>query len=221
MQAFRKLVLTLGAVALMAAPAFAQGRGGGGMFGGGPGALLSNKGVQKELKLDDEQVKKVETLSTELREKMTGLREKLQDVPQEERGEKMRELMKPINDDMKKSLAGILKPEQVKRLDQIQLQQQGVNAFADPETAKKLNLTDEQKDKLKGIVEDHRSQQRELFQGFQNDREGTMKKIQDLNKETMGKVTGLLTADQKATWKEMTGEPFTVQFQQRRPGGGR
>jgi hypothetical protein len=46
-------------------------------------------------------------------------------------------------------------------------------------------------------------------------------KIQAINKEAMGKITSLLDADQKATWKDMTGEPFTVRFDFggfRRPG---
>ncbi len=53
MKALGRMVVACGAVALMAAPAWAQqGRGGRG-FGGGA-ALLSNKSVQKELKATDD-----------------------------------------------------------------------------------------------------------------------------------------------------------------------
>src|SRR5207302_8725149 len=54
----------LGIAALVVAPALAQqsqrGRGqfGRGGFGGGPGMLIGNEGVQKELKLDSGQVEK-------------------------------------------------------------------------------------------------------------------------------------------------------------------
>ena len=53
-----------------------------------------------------------------------------------------------------------------------------------------------------------------LFQGG-GDREENAKKFAEMRKDTMEKITGVLTADQKKTWKEMTGEPFDVQFQPR------
>jgi len=34
------------------------------------------------------------------------------------------------------------------------------------------------------------------------------KKMAALNKETMEKVSGVLTDDQKKAWKDLTGEPF-------------
>ena len=40
----------------------------------------------------------------------------------------------------------------------------------------------------------------------------------DLQKETKEKIDAVLTPDQKKAWKDMTGEPFEVQFG--RPGGG-
>ncbi len=57
---FGKLVLTLGALALLASPAWAQGRGGFGRggFGGGAAAFLMAPNVQKDLKLTEAQVGK-------------------------------------------------------------------------------------------------------------------------------------------------------------------
>jgi hypothetical protein len=39
-----------------------------------------------------------------------------------------------------------------------------------------------------------------------------------VNKETLGKIAAKLSAEQKKTWKELTGEPFEIRFE--RPGGG-
>ena len=210
MRALSRSILALGAVALMALPASAQ-RGGG--FFGGPAALLTNKGVQKELKLDDAQVQKVEAIAQDARDKMTGLRDKLQDVAKEDRREKMTQYMSEINADVKKSLAGVLKPDQLKRYEQIDLQNRRADAFADPEVQRKLNLTAEQKDKIRGIQEESRGQMREIFQSFQNDREGAMKRMQELRKETFDKAANVLTSEQKATWKEMAGEPYEVKLE--------
>ena len=45
-----------------------------------------------------------------------------------------------------------------------------------------------------------------------------MKKMAAMRKETLDKVQAVLTADQKKSWKDMTGDPFEVQFQRRRGG---
>src|SRR5438067_1072306 len=172
MRAFSRLALAVGAVALLAVPAYAQRDGG---FGG-PGMLLSNKGVQKELKVTDEQAQKLDSLAADLREKMQGQFQSLQRLSKEDRREKMQELNRKTNAEVKTTLTGILKPDQIKRFEQIQLQASGPDAFANPDIQSKLNLTADQKDKIRGIMDEYRSQAGELRQGFQSDREGTMKK---------------------------------------------
>jgi hypothetical protein len=211
-----KALVAFGLVAALSGPVMAQGRGGfGGMGGGGPVALLGNPGVQKELKLDSAQVEKATTLATETREKMMGLRDQLTGLEGQELMTKRQELAKPINEAAMKTVAGFLKPEQVKRLSQIELQQRGANALSDPAIAKKLGVTDEQASKVKTILADSQSEMRELFQSAGDDRQAAMAKVQTLRKETNSKVMALMTEDQKKTWKEMTGEPFEVVFQPR------
>src|SRR5205823_4146605 len=62
-QAF-KVVVALGIPAVLAAMVLAQGQGGffGMMGGGGPSTLIANSGVQKELRLTDEQKDQLKTL---------------------------------------------------------------------------------------------------------------------------------------------------------------
>jgi hypothetical protein len=206
-------VVGLGLVALLAGPAFAQGRGGFGMMGGGGVAMLiGNESVQKELKLDDSQVAKAKEVADKNREKMTAAREELQGLDQDERRTKMTALNKEINESTLKAVGEFLKPEQVTRLKQVSYQTMGAMAFADPEIAKKLNITDAQKDEIKTINDEANEARRELAQGFQDDREGTMKKMTELRKETVGKIVAKLNDEQKKTWKEMIGDPFEVKF---------
>jgi len=82
-----------------------------------------------------------------------------------------------------------------------------------PEIQDKLKLTNEQKEKVKTINQEAGEKMRDLFQGGFNEEART--KMTQLLKETMDKITGVMTDDQKKTWKEMTGEPFEVQFQPR------
>jgi hypothetical protein len=214
-----KAAMAFGLVAILAGPALAQGgRGGGGGYGGGgPANLLGNPAVQKELKLDETQVEKAGKIAAEAREKMMSMREQLQDLEPQERMAKQQELSKPINEAALKSAGEFLKPEQLTRLHQIELQQRGLQALIDPVVAKKLSITSEQETKVKSMMTDMQSEAREIQQSAGDDRQAAMQKVQALRKETLTKVMALMTDDQKKTWKEMTGEPFTVPPPQRRP----
>ena len=59
-----------------------------------------------------------------------------------------------MNDSTLKAVGEFLKPEQVTRLKQISYQTRGAMAFSDPEIAKKLNITDAQKDEIKSITDE-------------------------------------------------------------------
>ena len=205
----------MGLVALVASPAFAQGGRGGFGGGGGYAMLIGNEGVQKELKLDDTQVEKAKEFAEKAREKQTEIREKLQGLEGEERRTKMQEFQKEMNESAMKAFGEFLKPEQLTRLKQISYHQRGASAFADPEVAKKLSLTDAQKSEIQSIVQESQSQMAELRQQFQDDREGAMKKIAEIRKETLEKAAAKLNDEQQKTWKELVGAPFTVTFQPR------
>jgi Spy/CpxP family protein refolding chaperone len=200
------MVLAFGMVLALVGTAAAQ-RGGGGGFGG-IGMLLNNKSVQEELKLNDDQVQKVRQIAKEAREKHA-------EEFKEAQGDfgKIREIAKAMNDEIEKGAKDVLTPEQMKRLQQIELQQRGADAFTDEKVQEKLKLTDDQKEKVKTITEDARKEAKEIFANAGEDREGARKKFAALRKETMGKVTEVLTDEQKKTWKEMVGEPFEVKFE--------
>src|SRR5262249_28211676 len=148
MRAMLRGMVGFGLVALLAGPALAQGqgRGFGMMGGGGVSMLIGNESVQKELKLDDTQVTKAKELADKNREKATAFREETKDLDQEERRTKSAEMRKEMNESTLKAVGEFLKPEQVTRLKQISYQTMGAMAFADPDIAKKLNITDAQKE---------------------------------------------------------------------------
>jgi Spy/CpxP family protein refolding chaperone len=225
MRTFGKMVLACGLVALLVAPAQAQRPGGGfggGGFGGGGAFLLANKSVQKELKADEAQAGKLDTLAQNQMEKAREQFQKLQDLSPEERREKMQELNRTAGADLRRELEEILKPEQVKRFQQIQFQQMGVlGAASMPRVQETLNLTDEQRTKLRTIQEEQQQSMREIFQSAGDDRAAAMTKMADLRKKTNDKAMAVLTDSQKASWKDLTGEPFEVRFEPGQgPGGG-
>lgn len=217
MRTVRGTCIALGLVALMAGPALAQqGRGGGRGFGG-LGMLLNNASVQQELKLDASQVEKAKGVADKAREKLMAATEGLEG---QERFAKMREMGKEINADINKSIAEFMTKDQVKRLHQIQRQVQGAQAFTDEHVQKHLKLTDAQKSEIDGIVQDSQQQMRSIFQETQGDRQAAMTRMAELRKETVSKIEGKLTDEQKTSYKELLGSPFEIKFEGR-PGGGR
>jgi hypothetical protein len=186
---------------------------------GGYAMLVGNEAVQKELKLDDQQIEKAKELADKAREEFGAVREKLQGLEGEELRTKRQEIMKEMNDSAIKAVGAFLKPEQMARLKQISLQTQGIRAFADPDVAKKLSLTDSQKTDIQAISEETMEELRGVpFSQDQSDEERTanQKKRAEINKGAMGKVAAKLNDEQQKTWKELIGAPFEVQLQFRR-----
>jgi len=215
MKRLMQIALAAVVVAMAAGPALAQEqqrqrRGGGfGGFGGGMLSLLTQKPVQEELKLSEEQVKKV----TELQAKERENRPDFQGLDREEIQKKMAERTKVQNE----AIAKILDDKQFKRVKQISLQVQGPRAVNNAEVAKALNITDEQKEKIREIQTKSFQEMRDLG----GDEEGR-KKIPELMKQTNEKMMGVLTAEQKTKLKEMQGEPFKNLSELQRPQfGGR
>jgi hypothetical protein len=220
MSILSRTILALGLTALLAGPGLAQqpqrqGRGPGRGGPGGIAGLLTNESVQKELKMDDDQTTKVKDAVQKVQDKYKDDFAKLRDLSGEEQRTKREELSKAVTGEILTALSDILKPEQVTRLKQIELQQDGTRAFTREDVQKALALKDDQKETIKTINDDTAKATREMFQGGQRTPE-TREKIAALRKEALEKVQGVLTDDQKKTWKDMTGEPFQVV--RRRPG---
>ena len=127
--------------------------------------------------------------------------------------------MEKVPDAVLKGLADVLTPDQMKRLKQIDLQVKGYRALNDAKVQMSLKMTSEQKDNVKTIIDDSDREMREVMKeaqgggGFGE----AMQKVNTLRKEAQEKAMGVLNADQKKEWHEMTGEEFKLDFG---PGGG-
>jgi hypothetical protein len=200
-------------------PPGGRGQGFGGGFGGAPGLaqLVVNKSVLEELKATDDQKEKLATWSREAGAKM---REKMQEIfgggGDRPDPAKMQEAMAKLNKEQMDEVAKVLKEEQTKRLKQVMIQVQNVNAFRQKEVQDGLKLTSEQKETVTEILSAMQTEQRELFprpmQGGERptaeQMAETAKKRAEFNKKYLEKISAQLKDDQKKLWEDMTGKPF-------------
>jgi len=179
--------------------------------------LLTLKPVQEDLNLSENQIKK----TREMQDKQDEMLRSMRGLSREERLAKIKEHRK----DAEKLISEILDTRKANRLVQISLQMGGGNALADKDVAEQLKLTDEQKEQVKTIRADGDRVRSEALASLHNRLTGgkggqldeeTRKKTQgqrdkivaENRKATDEKLLSILTQEQKAKWKEMTGEPF-------------
>ena len=246
-----RVVVVVSAVALLclASVAVSQQRRGQGGFGGGFGGtsrlqLLSVEAVQKELGLEPAQIEAITKLRDELRPMRGGGKGKAPEasnrIPADwyfvqaqaqpgQRGqftpEQIEEFRKQAAERAKvekTKLAEILLPNQLKRLNEIYIQQLGTRAFDDEDVATALSITAEQKASLAKIREEQGAAMRELFAaGGEGDREAARAKFAEMRKANDEKLLAVLTADQKTKFEELKGKPFELpEGALRGPGGG-
>lgn len=204
------------------------GFGGFGGFGGDKVSLAGNSQVQSELKVSDEQKKKIEEVTSAYREESRKLFSGFQDLSREERTKKFEEnrpAREKLTADAEAKIDGILAADQKERLDEISVRLAGTSALRQDKVATKLGLTDDQKTKIKGILDDQDKKRRELFQpaagGGRPDFAGMREKMDTLRKETTDQVNAVLTSEQKTKWDTLKGEPFELRRPEGRgPGGG-
>ncbi len=224
MKNWTKTIAT-GALMVLVAISMAQGQGGGGGRQGGgqrmggrgggmgsPASLINRADVQKDLAITDDQKTKLKDLQAKQMEEMQAQR-------QAGGGgggggfdrEAMMKAMKERQEKNEKAVNEILTPEQQKRLKEIYVQLAGGSAILNEGIQKDLELTDDQKTKIKDLQTKQQEANAELRTKMQNqeiDRQqmqDIQKKNNDALKEELIKV---LTADQAAKFKAMAGKEF-------------
>jgi Spy/CpxP family protein refolding chaperone len=139
----------------------------------------------------------------------------------QEAGEK--EFRKAVGTVMK----DVLTPAQRKRFQEIDLQARGHEAFTTPTVIKALDITAKQKEQFEGNARQVEEDITQAFQkplpaqplpagppgvvvGFAGFGPGDYEKVvRDARAEGLKRALAILTDEQKAGWKKLTGEPFT------------
>jgi hypothetical protein len=154
--------------------------------------------VQQDLKMTADQVKRAADAFRKVREATV----RLDELSEEEIAKKEKEIGK----EAAKTVAGFLAKAQVKRLKQISLQVQG--PFADGAGARELKITAEQKEKFKKLEAQVKKDMLKIITQAGNNFEEIRKRGLELRNAMREKALKLLSDEQRAKWKEMTGKPF-------------
>ena len=223
----RRTCFALGVMALVGSAVLAFGQdqrrgpsrgpaGGGSFFGGfgGTSRLLGVAEVQSELGMSDEQKGLIQDMLADLRQQQGGGFQGFQNLTEEERQKRFEEGRKKWEETARKTdemTKMILEPKQYERLQQLQLQSEGPMALARPDMADKLGLSQEQRDKVREIMESARPD-RSSFANWQDmsdaEREQARTKMRERFEKTRSDLTAVLIAAQKETWSKMQGKKF-------------
>lgn len=176
---------------------------------GDPVRWLGIPAVQAELKLTQEQIQKINELSSRRHDAHRGSffarpepgrsddvksAEPRSPEPKPERGPDEWRVRFEQGLANARAIMDVLRPEQAARLKQIALQKRGSHAFRDPEVADSLELSPEQRTQIEGIENQARETSRRNFDEFWQ--------------HTRQQLKDVLTSDQQAKWRELLGAPF-------------
>ncbi len=172
----------------------------------GPTFVIFREPVQAELKLSAEQREKVhERLTLTLREARQFF-QRLDDREPADRPKQVGEFRERAQEKLAAFLQGALNREQLRRLGQIELQQQGLFALIEPAISERLKVTDEQRQKLIRVVQDLETKARALTQQPGDPRP----KMMELRRNHERDLEALLSEAQKRQWQEMLGKPVKL-----------
>jgi len=219
------------------------GRGGFGMGGFGGGlinkpVLLGSPQVRTELKVTDEQGKKVDEVLASYRETSREFRrggsrdasDEERKKAREENAKKSAELVKTTDT----KLAAILDKAQTKRLDEIVLQQQGAEALVSEPVIAALALKSEQVDKIKAAFATRDEEMAKLRpagsrrggdggqggQGGGGNFQEMREKMDKIRKDTDTAALAVLSKEQSESFTKLKGAPFELDRQTLFQGGG-
>jgi type II secretory pathway component GspD/PulD (secretin) len=215
-----KLIAILALVLLTAtSQLFAQpdggrrGRGGsrggfGGMGGGGLLAELQSETSRSELGLTEAQLRQIEELNEAARDNrdlFADIFQRLRDAQDEDEREQiraeMRERSEQLQAEQDEQVKQIISAEQVRRLEQLGLQRQGVRALSRDEIAESLGLTEAQREELAELIQERDQARRQLgFRASEEEREA-------FNQEWDAKVLATLSDEQRKSWNDRLGPP--------------
>ena len=179
---------------------------------GGGSFLVFRDRVQDELNLSDDQRQKLLERFYEYAQPTKNVFDKIADLKPQEAEREMQSHRQKSHERLAALLRETLKPEQLERLRQLELQQQGPPALGRPEIVKELNITHEQLNRFMGVIQDMYRTIEPLVKDAQSggNPDEIRPKVTKVRKDHQDRIEAILTDAQKERWKKMLGKPFDL-----------
>lgn len=155
--------------------------------------MLRMPNVQKDLELIPEQVEKLEKIGKQYYDQMRQDWSGMGDLSPEERQKKYQEVRQQQQkraEEVAKQIKEVLLPQQLKQLEDMNFRSRAPYMLRSPQVMEKLELTEEQKEKLKKAQED------------------LQEKMRELQKEAFDDALKVLTKEQKKQLREITEQGY-------------
>ncbi|HYV35722.1 MAG TPA: hypothetical protein VE988_08465 [Gemmataceae bacterium] len=179
-----------------------------GFFGFNQTPWFAAPEASKRLNLSNEQKAQLNKAYAEKFTAYSNGLKALGSLSEQERAQKIFALSAMMKTELSQSAQAILKPEQLQRYQQLQLQHQGIQAFNDPTVQAKLNLNAEQFQKLEAL----RLEQNKTLLGIQaqmaTDPTAAANQFQAFTKQSNEQINSILNAQQRQVWLQLTGDPY-------------
>jgi len=180
---------------------------------GGPFLVFRDK-VPKDLKLSKEQKERVEQHLQELLPDAMKFFEKIDGLKREEREKELGAYRPQAQEKLAAVLKETMKEDQLKRLRQLELQQEGPFALhhGNVEIRKLLKITDEQRKQFRAVILDMQKKIAPLLKDVDSggDPKEIWPKLMTIRKEHEARIETLLSDVQTKQWKEMLGKPLDL-----------
>jgi hypothetical protein len=116
-------------------------------------------------------------------------------------------------DQMDGKLAEILSDSQMKRLKELRLQRQGAMALTRKDIADQVGLTDDERLKLRGMIDEAMDSMRpqdnqQIGQGGVQMRRPDPQAMESMHEKISDQILRSLTSKQRAKWNDLVGKPF-------------
>jgi hypothetical protein len=168
--------------------------------------------VEEELKLSDAQRQKMRDALPEYLQETMKILETLGDLKPGEREKAMQSHRQKSGERFTASLKEILTPQQLGRLQQLQLQHEGPGALGRPEIRKDLRIAQEQLMQFASVIQDMQKRIEPLIKEAQSggNPEEIRSRVIKIRKDHEEKIEALMTDSQRERWRAMRGKPVDV-----------
>lgn len=171
---------------------------------------FTDPAVRQELKLSDAQFDRLnESYTTSWQQYSDNLNKLGKDLNDEQRMERIRKLNDSFLDDYSRSVDSVVTdPAARQRYNQLHWQYRGYGAFNDAYVQKQLNLTPEQRAKVRQAERDWDRQMDQWSRRYADNQDEILRQFNRSRPEFQEGLKSFLTVRQQNTWRDMTGQPY-------------